>query len=295
MNTRQKTNWWIDASLFVGLIACFYLNLTGVEVHQWLGILGAGLAVIHMMVHWNWITAVTQRFVGRTSGRARLNYLINLLILTGLTVITVTGLVISTWLNLSLGNYPGWLQVHIVSSIVTLSVTVLKLILHWRWIVSATRSILTVPPVPQTRPMPVRVAGSVNQMSRGEFLKVMGIVGATSFLALVSASATLKMLQNSEASGSVEGESIQAASADSLSASTSASSSTQVTVDTDTAATSAGTSDSPEANLVPEVSSESTASNTCFVRCNHHCSYPGHCRKYTDADNNGYCDLGECA
>lgn len=27
--------------------------------------------------------------------------------------------------------------------------------------------------------------------------------------------------------------------------------------------------------------------------CNRDCSYPGHCRRYTDQNNNGRCDLGE--
>jgi hypothetical protein len=30
------------------------------------------------------------------------------------------------------------------------------------------------------------------------------------------------------------------------------------------------------------------------VRCDRRCSYPGHCRKYTDSNGNGRCDLGEC-
>ena len=37
----------------------------------------------------------------------------------------------------------------------------------------------------------------------------------------------------------------------------------------------------------------STTSN-CVVRCNRRCSYPGHCRKYTDSNNYGKCDLGQC-
>jgi hypothetical protein len=32
----------------------------------------------------------------------------------------------------------------------------------------------------------------------------------------------------------------------------------------------------------------------CTKRCPRGCSYPGHCRRYTDSNNNGYCDLGEC-
>jgi len=42
--------------------------------------------------------------------------------------------------------------------------------------------------------------------------------------------------------------------------------------------------------------SASSASETssCAVRCPRRCSYPGHCRRYVDANDNGRCDLGEC-
>ena len=39
----------------------------------------------------------------------------------------------------------------------------------------------------------------------------------------------------------------------------------------------------------------STTSSPCVARCPRGCSYPGSCRRYTDANENGRCDLGECA
>jgi hypothetical protein len=32
----------------------------------------------------------------------------------------------------------------------------------------------------------------------------------------------------------------------------------------------------------------------CTVRCPKGCSFPGRCRRYTDQNSNGLCDLGEC-
>ena len=59
----------------------------------------------------------------------------------GFAIITVTGLVISSWLNLQLASYDAWRFVHIAASIATLLVTVVKLALHWRWIVMVTKNI----------------------------------------------------------------------------------------------------------------------------------------------------------
>ena len=50
MNTKQKTNWWIDTVLFIGFITTFFLDLTGVEAHQWIGILSGALAAYHLLI-----------------------------------------------------------------------------------------------------------------------------------------------------------------------------------------------------------------------------------------------------
>jgi hypothetical protein len=263
MNTKQKTRWWVDAVLFIGFIATFFLDFTGVELHQLIGVFGGALAVYHLLSHWDWVSAVTQRFFGRTSGKARQYYVIDAVMLIGFVVIAGTGLVISTWLNLTLTHFTTWLTVHIAASIITLLVLVLKLTLHSRWIASAARGAfaLQAPQPSRLAVAPVR-AGS-RPVSRREFLEVMGVAGAASLLALV---------QGADSLMSLSGGGAQAASqASSGAASTSSQSASAIT------------------------SSSSNAASTCSVRCNRGCSYPGHCRKYVDSNNNNYCDLGECA
>ena len=66
---RSKFNWMIDAVLFIGFILLFFLNLTGLALHQWIGIAGGALALYHLITHWDWVEAVTKRFFGRTSSR----------------------------------------------------------------------------------------------------------------------------------------------------------------------------------------------------------------------------------
>jgi hypothetical protein len=105
MNTKQKTKWWVDAILFTGFITAFFLDLTGVALHQWIGMLAGALAAYHLITHWDWVEAVTQRFFGRTSGQARLYYLIDGGIMLGFASMIFTGLVISTWLSWALQKY----------------------------------------------------------------------------------------------------------------------------------------------------------------------------------------------
>jgi hypothetical protein len=259
MSTKHTHNWLIDAALFIGLIAAFFLDFTGIELHQWIGVAGGALATYHLLAHWSWVKAVTGRFFGKTARRSRLYYLLDSTLLIGFLSLTFTGLVISSWLDLSLTNADSWLTIHIFASIGTLILATLKIVLHWRWIAAVNRKLFTAPPVPMSRPVAAAPAPAVSgRISRAEFLKIAGIACAASFLALTQAVNSLGAAERS--SGSTE-----------LAAQVGSASSNSST------------------------SSLSSASQACTLRCDKSCAYPGHCRRYQDTNGNGRCDLGECA
>ena len=248
MNTKQKTNWWIDLALFAGFITTFFLDQTGVDAHQWIGIFSGALAAYHLFRHRDWVGAVSKRFFAKISSQSHLYYALDALLLLGFILIGVTGLVISTWLNLALSNFSVWLNVHIIVSIATLVVMLLKLAFHWRWIVRTARKIWAAPVMTSPKNTVVQPANaSSSSMGRREFLQVIGIVGAVSALAIVNVSKSLAE--------------------------------TTVTDEEDT------TTSSPSSSL---------SNSSCTVSCHKACSYPGHCNRYVDVNNNGRCDLGEC-
>jgi hypothetical protein len=267
MNRKQSKFWWIDTLLFAGFLLAFFLSFTGLELHQWIGVIGGLLAGYHLLVHWDWFDRVSQRFFQGASHNVRLKYLLDSSLLVGFVGIIGTGLVISSWLNLTLTNTSSWLAIHILVSIVTLLVLVTKLVLHWKWIARTTRSTFTQPQlslVIPTNRQPVRVHAEA--MDRGEFLKVMGVAGGASLLALLSASKSLAVLQ-SEATTTV----VQSTSTDS-------------------------TAQFSSSSGLPQFGSNVTpGSTTCSLQCGKRCTFPGRCRRYTDADGDNYCDLGECA
>jgi len=51
----------------------------------------------------------------------------------GFALILVTGLVISSWLALALENYAAWRNIHVIASVATLLIIVVKIGLHSRW------------------------------------------------------------------------------------------------------------------------------------------------------------------
>jgi len=77
-NSRSK--YVIDVVAFVTFLAAMDPRSTGIPLHEWVSIAFAGAVVVHLLLSWKWINAVTRRFFGKTTGRARLNYLLNTLL-----------------------------------------------------------------------------------------------------------------------------------------------------------------------------------------------------------------------
>lgn len=259
---KQKTNWGIDLALFAGFLGALWLDLTGVVGHQVLGLAVAALSGYHLWKHWAWVDAVSSRFFGRTSGKSRTYYLIDSGLAAGLGIITVTGLVISTWLSLSLANYAAWHTVHVAASVGTLGLLLVKIGFHWRWVVDiARRKVFASKPEPAT-PARVTVASpavpALAPLGRRDFVKLMAGVGAVALVSGVNAFGALKIDE----------------------------------VDAAGASQAAGTT--ATAGTAQTVTAASVAASSCTVRCGRGCSYPGHCGRYTDSNNNGRCDLGEC-
>jgi hypothetical protein len=294
MNEKKQTHrWMIDAILFTVFIAAFFLNLTGLPLHQWIGVIAAVLAGYHIISHWNWVTTITGRFFGRTSAKARTYYLLDAAILIGMTAIGFTGLIISTWLNLVLTNYIAWKTVHVAASVVTLVAVVLKIGLHSRWIVSTARNLFVSRSAPVQQPVVVPTAiSSQSVLTRRDFLKLAGVVGTASFVAVTQALSNLVP---------VEAENAEPASAQPVSPAAQASSSTTNVAASATAVPTAAAATAAiqdvytiQPTATVDTSSQAASTTTCRLICDKKCSFPGRCRRYIDTNGNNLCDNGEC-
>ncbi len=295
---KQKWNWILDAALMVGFLTAFFLDLTGLPLHQWLGIALGLMAVIHLAVHHQWVETVTQKFFGCCPMRARLCYLLDAAIWVGFNMIILTGLVISTWLNLPLVNYETWKNIHVFSSIATLLAVVVKLALHWRWIVKTMGSFFSRPavtnlPLPQTAGAALRTAQTQPEVisksvDRRQFLALIGSVSLVSGVAIAN---VLIKKHSEEAAALMQVTASAQPTATALPQSTTAA--TEATEPTIVPLQAEPTVAST-VPVVQEVPVDAASQQSCTVLCPRGCSYPGHCRRYVDANGNGLCDRGEC-
>jgi hypothetical protein len=290
MNTKHRSRWLLDAALFAGLILACFVGFTGVSLHQWIGVIAGAGALYHLNEHIDWVEATGQRFFGKVAPRARTYFIIDTAMLVGFFIMVGTGLVISTWLNLSLTNYAAWRTVHITATIGTLAVTALKIVLHRNWIVQVARKWVFGPKEGINIHAPTMVA-------RRDFLGMMGVVGAATVIAMTQ---SVKGLEDAAR------ESETLAVADTTTTTTN-SSTVPTPRSSTTAITSNDTTTAESTNATTETSSTANSDTTaaensdtaaevtaCTVRCGKGCSLPGRCRRYSDSNSNNLCDLGEC-
>jgi len=204
MQTKQTSKWIVDVILFLGFIGAFLFDLTGLELHQWIGVAVVVLSLYHFITHWCWFDAITRRFLGRTGNRTRLCYVLDVAILAGFMVITLTGLVVSPWLGLTLANASGWMEAHILVSIITLLIVVLKIGLHWRWLATVAKTVFPKSTARSGNFAPATAPAS-QHTNRREFLEVMGVVGISSVIALSQAAEGLDAYTGEPAGRSASG------------------------------------------------------------------------------------------
>jgi hypothetical protein len=110
----------------------------GLGFHEWAGLIIALFFILHKILNWGWIKKVTIGFFTRCPGRARFHYILDILLLAGLTLIILSGMAIArtidfSWLGLG-GSGRFWRVLHGSSSLITLALFGIHLGLHWKWV-----------------------------------------------------------------------------------------------------------------------------------------------------------------
>jgi len=295
---RAKTNWILDSILLLLFLLLFVLDLTGVALHQWLGMLIAVLIATHSLLHLDWIECAASRFFSKSAIKVKVYALFDVLILFGFILIIESGLSISTWLNLTWIDYPSWWVIHIFSAVFTLSLTVIKLALHRNWIITTTQKFFA------KKKVAVSAGASPQSLavSRRQFLGGMALVSLASALAVynVLPKETGSNLENGQASDQLSQSftDTQPATPEPTSPADTIQKAATTDYPAPTPTTQPTAAPSATAQAVPvENDPPSTLALTCLQSCRRgkHCSYPGDCRSYRDLNNNSLCDLGECA
>jgi hypothetical protein len=147
MSTR--TNLWLDFAIFVAFLVAFEPALTGIAIHEWLSLAFAGAVIVHLLLHWNWITKVLARFFKQLWNSSRLNFALDVGLLVSVVTLMLSGILISRsilpTLGIQLAESRSWRFLHTSSANISLILVGLHFALHWKWIVSTVKRYLLLP------------------------------------------------------------------------------------------------------------------------------------------------------
>lgn len=133
-----KANFWLDLIIFLGFLVAFEPHYTGLSIHEWFTLCGAAVLIIHILIHWEWLTNTTIRFFQSLNGRVRLNYVIVGLIFIGFITIITSGLMISEHVVPAFGmifiTNILWRRIHSLASNLTLILVAVHFALHGDWV-----------------------------------------------------------------------------------------------------------------------------------------------------------------
>lgn len=133
-------------AIFAAFVLLMDVPLTGLAIHEWLGLaFGIGLTA-HLVQHAGWIAVTGRRLLSTTSIRNRINYLMLVVLFAAFLTAIWSGTMISEvalpFLGIEPAENPFWTWLHLVSVQFVLWLTALHVALNWKWIVSTTKRVV---------------------------------------------------------------------------------------------------------------------------------------------------------
>jgi len=117
--------------------------VTGIRIHEWLGLGLLVVFLIHFIVHFDWMVDTLRDFFTKPTFSRQGNLIVNCLILVVFMIAIVSGFGISGAVLLDFGLYAEgyyfWGPLHSVSAKLLLALLVIHMVVHWKWMFSVIR------------------------------------------------------------------------------------------------------------------------------------------------------------
>lgn len=157
---ETEHNFWLDVTIFMALlittITGFILWLVGPHVlgfsrsawvagHLYSGVVGLSGIILHIIWHWGWLKALRGRPFRGMPEKLRANRVVDRSMWITFIATNVFGAI--AWaINLGDDVYIVGVpdRLHVVFGVVWTILTIMHLVLHWKWIVTTTRRYLNV-------------------------------------------------------------------------------------------------------------------------------------------------------
>lgn len=138
---RRRFVVYLDTTLLIIFILLLSPRMTGLALHEVLGIIFFIPIIIHLLIAWPWIQNTTRKFFKTATRRTRFNFFLNTILFILLITELVSGFIISQVVLPNLGmntiNDRSWRSVHNMPLNFVVLFAGLHIAINWRWIVAA--------------------------------------------------------------------------------------------------------------------------------------------------------------
>lgn len=181
ISNQTRNNWLLDAGLFISALVVSVSSLYflyfpsggyqggrnpwyGIQVlfdrttwdwlHTWSGVAMIVIALVHLVIHWTWVTSMAKRVWREITGqcvcmnaRGRFNVFIDLAAALGFLLASVSGVYFLFVGGSHGGTNPdpmilfsrsAWDVIHTWSGVAMIIAAVIHFAIHWRWVVKVT-------------------------------------------------------------------------------------------------------------------------------------------------------------
>lgn len=183
ISKQTQKNWWIDAALFGSAIAAaisgvyflflpsggfqggrnalyniqiLFVRQTWDDLHTWGGVAMILAAIIHLGIHWAWVTNMTRRTWNELTGRCgcmnargRWNLILNVCVAISFLLAAISGVYFlfspgGKWAAdpMILFSRATWDLIHTWAGVALTVGAMIHFAIHWKWVTKVTRKML---------------------------------------------------------------------------------------------------------------------------------------------------------
>ncbi|NMC14345.1 MAG: DUF4405 domain-containing protein [Chloroflexi bacterium] len=143
LSTVNKIKLSLDVITGISTLVLLSPPLTGIPVHEWLGLAVCVPLLFHLLINWLWICTTTRCFFRKLPWQTRINYILNALFFMLMTAEGFTGLMISKEIlplfGLSASRNYFYRALHSMLADSLLVVFGLHLGMNWKWVAAVIR------------------------------------------------------------------------------------------------------------------------------------------------------------
>jgi hypothetical protein len=139
----QKFRYVMDTLLLISFMLVSAPQATGIPLHEWLSLFFIIPFVVHLLLHWDWVTRSFGRLFANITARERFNIVWDYLLYIMMLLVFVSGFLVSVALlpalNISLNIQDFWSKIHHDSATFIMPMLGVHLALNFSWIIKLTK------------------------------------------------------------------------------------------------------------------------------------------------------------